>query len=512
MHLMIKYTIFFSVLMLLALPMQAQQVKALRTDSRGDIPRLEWYLPGHTDSMAFQVFRSAIDVERYSKVNTSAHLGRKADTLYFTVLDSTLTTAGIYRYYLEVYTDGDTLISEMLFAHTKDFVHPPEIVRMTAHPVKDRKAILLEWELREARNLQGIAVFRSTSFEDGYELVAQLPGEAREYTDMVPRSNEPYFYFLILRDFFGYQQPGTRIHGFSTYAREPLPPVNTAVTKTGEGMALSWQGIGDDIIGYNIYRKAGSQARFTRIATQYPATSSRPQYLDTLPLPDEGSVVSYYCTAVSDGFLESRPGDTVFINLVNLKPPLPPSDLNIIEAASGFPLLIWQPGPTPVNTAGYHVYRRNIQEPTGDRAPEKRLNTSLLPSDQNHFTDSTLTISGIYEYAIESVNPGDVPAEMRVRAMYTYKRQEYSLLLSLARQAQGIELSWVGLQDPALLRLHFYRQTEDATPVLVRSVANQDGNHTDTQVKKGMSYTYFVIAEYNDGTRIPVNSGSIIRY
>ncbi len=166
---------------------------------------------------------------------------------------------------------------------------------MTAHPVKDHKAIRLEWELREARSLQGIAVFRSTSYEDGYELVAQLPGEAREYTDMVPRSNEPYFYFLILRDFFGYQQPG-RLSWLQSYAREPMSPVNTAVILS----ARAWHG-----------GRASAMTSLAIISTAKPAVRhvlqesrpiighiQRPLYLDTLPLTDEGDVVSYYCTAV----------------------------------------------------------------------------------------------------------------------------------------------------------------------------------------------------------------------
>ncbi|MDT8308057.1 MAG: hypothetical protein RQ866_00905 [Bacteroidales bacterium] len=498
----------FSVLLFL-LPwwLSAQGIRAYRSDSEGEVPRVMWFTHDIIDTLPFEVYRSPIGEDEFLQIATVKRTWIKQDTTIFVVFDTTIVEPNIYRYYITVFNEADTLISELVFAHTMGYIAPPYLVNFTASSAKDRKAIVLNWKLNENRTVQSLSLFRSRSYDDGYELVTVLSGDATHYVDEVPRANEPWFYFLLIKDFFGYQMPGVRIHGFSNFAEVPFPPQDMTVSYHETGIKVKWRGIGDNIIGYNLYRKVDENPGFIRIISQYYAPGEWIEVTDTIVYPPETQSLAYFCTAVSDGFKASNAGDTVFLNLAVNIPVPPPGDLDYFRSDRGYPMLLWRSQEENNYVAGYNVYRIDLNR---EDLPVK-LNRNLLLYTTNHFTDTTLQEEGRYRYEVESVSITGEESALRISVDIQYDPLNIVLLISSTQNKSGITLQWQPITSVEVKNLFLYRQQGDKQPVLLSKVANVKGKYLDNKTTGGTSYIYTVWAELKNGTKILVNEGHLVK-
>jgi hypothetical protein len=504
-----KRVIWFILPLLMFDVAPAQVPGAFRSDSEGSVPRLEWYLPGVYDQIPFEVFRGISGKEEFVKIKPAQLQRIQGDTTILVVFDTTVKEANIYRYYIDVVLDDKTYRSEGVFAHTLGYLAPPVVTGFTASSASGRKGIDLQWRLSDNRTVLGLSLFRSSSYDGDYELIARLPGDATTYTDEVPMANEPWFYFIQIRDFFGYQPPSPRIHGFTHFAEVPFPPQNTWVQYSAQGTTLRWRGVGDNIIGYYLYRKVYERAGFARIYSQIPVAGEWNSITDTVPLPEGCTKVLYYATAVSDGFAESPPGDTVVVDLSLFQPVVSPRELEAIAGGGGDILLIWTTQERELAVAGYNLFRRTLNREAV--LNEVRLNPVLIPVSQNYFTDTTAQQWTHYQYTVESVNHAGNPSAIRTSATFLSDPVDLVLLISATQEKAGITMHWAALSDPNIVKLHIYRQAGDDAPVKLITKPNADGSWTDKKTAPGTSYIYTVNAEYKNGTIITVNDGLLVQ-
>lgn len=495
--------------MLLPGTAMAQVPRAFRSDSEGNTPRVEWYLAGTYDSIPFDVYRGIAGDENFVKIKPVKLQRLQSDTTILVVFDTTAKVKGVFRYYIDIVLNNKIYRSELMFAHTHGYLAPPQVTSFTATSSKEQKAIVLKWQLSDPGTVLGLSLYRSASYDGDYELVARLPGDANTYTDEVPVSNEPWFYFIQIRDFFGYQPPSPRIHGFAHFSEVPYPPQNFAVQYASKGNTIRWRGVGDNIIGYHLYRKVYERAGFARIYSQIPVAGEWNSITDTVPLPEGCTKVLYYATALSDGYAESAPGDTVVVDLSLFQPVSPPRELEAIAEGGGGVLLIWTAQEREPAVAGYNLYRMVLNRDAVLNV--MRLNTNLIPVSLNYFTDTTAKQWTHYQYTVESVNHAGNTSSMRTATTFLSDPADLVLLLSATQEKSGITLHWVALSDPNIIKLHFYRQAGDASPVKLTTQPNESGSWTDKKVNPGTSYIYRVDAEYKNGSVITVNDGLLVQ-
>ncbi|GEM_PF-980240 len=491
--------------------MQGQAIKGLRSDNTGQFPRLEWYSGVAPDTAVCRAYRGSVDKEDFVRILPQYYIKVQADTTFYFIFDTTLTVPGVYRYYIDVPGKRDTVHSEILFGQTPGFTKIPYVESFTAEPVAGKKAIRLQWKLNDTRTVQGLALFRSRKYADGYELVARLNPDAEVYEDPVERSNEPWFYFLQIRDFFGYQPPSVRIHGFSTYASRPLPPQEMSATVDNGRVKLRFRKVGEDIIGFNIYRREGDKSRYLMVARMDVAKSEWYEMKDTVPYAPQARELFYYATALSDGYLESNPGDTVWVNLSGLLDVAPPSGLMVITDDPGYPMLIWDPMEGNPSVAGFNVYRTSGQGRNAEIQKPVKLNKTLIHYSLNYFTDSTAGLEGEYLYEVESVNQLGKPSALRSGARIDIVPEIPVLILAARQDDSGIILSWQGLTDPDIVKLHIYRRKGEGLPELIASKPNSQGSLTDGKTTPGNSYSYWIEAEKTNGKKLMVNQGILVR-
>jgi hypothetical protein len=350
-----------------------------------------------------------------------------------------------------------------------------------------------------------MALFRSRDHENGYELIATLPAEAVTYTDNVERANEPWFYFLMIHDFFGYQLPSVRIHGISTFSEKPYPPQDFTAEHQGSAVQMNWRGVGNNIIGYRVYRRVNEAGRFAPVGEMIYSAGEIVSYSDTsISLPGILNL-AYFSVSVSDGYLESNPTDTVFISLAGNQPVSPPAELDYAIDSAGRVMLLWTSMADNARIKGYHVYRKE----DGQKATQ--LNKELIPYSRNFFTDEGLNAYGTFTYEVASVSSTGQLSLLRTSVRADRPAPVLHLVVSAVQTDAGVVLSWKPLLRKELKKLSIYRKTGDEAAVLVASVNDAAGMLTDNKFKPGNIQIYYVVAQMNDGTTVSVNDGIMVR-
>jgi hypothetical protein len=502
-----KKTIVLVMMMLSPAILTGQQVRALQSLNEGEFPELHWYSLSAPAAADFQVFRKAMKEDEFREIHTIRMTMFRSDTLVYRVIDTTLVEKAMYQYYLRFSMDEDTgMISESLYAHNLGNIPAPAVVSFTTQSANDRKAILLNWKLNYDFTVKSLALFRSREYEDRYELIAHLPPDATTYADLVDMSNEAYFYFIQVRDFFGYQVPGVRVHGICTYAEKPYPPLDFGAEEEVGSVNLHWRNAGNNVIATRIYRKIGKSGIFHPVEGSIYSAEKNGHYKDTAITRFPGDEVSYYAVNISDGFLKSNTSDTVTIIISGDVFVAPPAELICLADSLQHVLLIWTSPETDPNIKGFNVYRIA----NGD-AP-RRLNRALLPSDMNYFSDPTARISGSYEYEIASVSITGNESASRTKVSTFGKAEDQNILVSQTILSTGVALTWLPHSITGMKEIVIYRQTFNEKPVLLKKLSPADTTYIDLKVVPGKTYVYIISARMENGKEKALNQGVLVNY
>ncbi|MBE0653209.1 MAG: hypothetical protein IH594_05400, partial [Bacteroidales bacterium] len=481
-----------------------QVVQALQSLNKGDFPELRWYSLEAPASPDFQIFRKAMKDQEFREIKTIRMTETRGDTLLYRVIDTTLIDKALYQYYLQFALDGDTiLLSESLYAHNLGNIPAPAVVSFTTQSATDLKAIVLNWKLNYDFTVKSLALFRSRDYENGYELIAHLPPDATTYTDLVSISNEAYFYFIQVRDFFGYQVPGVRVHGICTFAEKPYPPLDFSAVEENGKIGLSWRNAGNNVIATRIYRKIGSTGLFHPVEGSIYSSEKHGHFSDTAISHFSAEEVSYYAVNISDGFLKSATSDTLTLVIHGDIAVAPPTELRCLQDSLQNVLLIWTSPETDPNIKGFNVYRgTNGDEP-------QRLNRELLPYDMNYFADPTAKNGVVYQYEIESVSISGQESVSRTKAVYQGEVEEENILVTHTIITNGVELNWLPISLPGIREILIYRQAQNEKPVLLKKLSASEVIYTDFKVLPGKSYIYILTARMENGEERVLNQGVV---
>ncbi|MDF1572014.1 MAG: hypothetical protein P1P82_10390 [Bacteroidales bacterium] len=501
-----KITVLF-LIMINPVILPGQKVQALQSLNEGDFPELHWYSLSAPAAADFQVFRKAMKEAEFREIHTLRMTSIRSDTLVYRVIDTTLVEKAMYQYYLRFSLAEDTLLlSESLYAHNLGNIPAPTVVSFRTESATDRKAILLNWKLNYDFTVKSLALFRSRDYEDGYELIAHLPPDATTYADLVDISNEAYFYFIQVRDFFGYQVPGVRVHGICTYAEKPYPPQDFSATEEDGIVRLNWRNVGNNVIATRIFRKIGNAGVFYPLEGSIYSSEKYGEYADTALSRFSGEALSYYAVNISDGFLKSNTSDTVTISVYGDIHVAPPEELRCVQDSLQHVLLIWTSPETDPNINGFNVYRSVNGEAS------RKLNRVLLPYDMNYFTDTTAKNGTVYQYEVESVSITGNESASRTKTTCLGETEDYTILVTHTILTTGVALTWLPISMAGMREIRIYRQALNEKPVLLKKLSAEQTTFTDLKVLPGKSYTYILTAGMENGEERVLNQGVLVNY
>jgi hypothetical protein len=494
------------ILALFAAPLwsAAQYVIAYRSVSELNKPELTWFSLDKSLKPEFEVFRAPVGSTAFVTVPTLRRNSSGGDTLFFHVIDTTLTVKGLYQYFIKVRKDNDSLaLSEVMYGHNMGALPSPQVISFTAKSATDRKALILDWKLNYGFTVKVLALFRSRHYDRGFELVALIPADTTHYVDIVQVSNEPYFYFFQIRDFFGYQIPSVVVHGICTYAEKPYPPQNLKSETVRDHVELSWKSVGKNITGYRVYKSYSDPGIFMQAGPTIPVADTTVVFADTAVHNAGKLSARYYVVTLSDGNLESNHTDTLTVDLPWNLVISPPDEVDYTIDSTGAVRLFWTAADPLSGVDRYNVYR------SADGITFTKISTDSLGPADNTFADPAPARGRIW-YSVESVSVAGKASPLRTMITVERPLTAFHLVVSAEQNGANIDLTWADTGIPGLDAFYVYRKTGEGNAELMAMVKPGSGSWSDTGVAAGNDYLYTVVAEFTDGKRIIVNDGVLV--
>ncbi len=485
---------------------EAQYVSVKKVDNSANYPMITWFTVGEIDTTAFQIYRTTIKEIKFKPIKTIHSTNpakQSSDTSYFYVTDTTLTKKGIYLYYIKIAQNGREVISETALGHNFGYIPSPQVISFHAIPLTDRKAVKLEWEINSSNTISSLQLYRSKSYDTGYIKIADLAADMHSFTDVIPLANEPWFYFLMIQTYFGNHVSSVRIPAFATFAEKPYKPYNLHGTYQHDSIILGWTKVGQNIIGYKVYRSIGKQP-FRLITEMEDATSNQIVFDDLSDAVKNNVRLRYFVRNVSDGFVESTSSDTLSFYLANHESVLPPSVVDYIFDNKGNPKFLWVT-PKKGLTTGYNIYLIN------QRGIPVKLNDTVLTN--NFFVDTVYRGKGKYTYKIEGVGYNGKTSKYQYPVTIYRYNTAIHIIINLKKYGKGIQISWKHPLNTHIKEVLLYRQSDSLKPVLLKKTpATENIRFTDINVTEGKTYLYKLTVIMADGEEIQANNGVQMRY
>lgn len=493
-------TLYFFFFSLFPLLLFGQGIMHQKSMSDSEYPEITWYTIGDIDSTAFQVFRADMQSKNFVEIHTISYTKEldTGDTIEFAIVDTTLTEKGLYMYYIEVNRNGKKIKSEVVHGHNFGLLPRPTLFSFKATPLTDRKAVRLDWKFNYAETIKTMSLYRSNRYDTGYVKVAELANDIPFYEDPIPLANEPWFYYMVIHDFYGDQLPSIRIPAFATFAEKPFRPQNISKNTRNDSVFINWEIPGDNVVGYRVFRSIDGMP-YAQINEMVQTKKKEGQFVDVSPEIKNALRLKYYVRNVSDGFLESNSSDTLNFYFPDREKVLPPKVVDFLRDDTGELKLLWIP-PDEGRVLGYNVY---LTDPLGKTL---KLNKRVL--EVNYFIDSLYRTAGKYTYSIEGVGYKNKVSERKTAISIGHYPPGIHVILDLKKQKDGLEVSWKKPLNNHITQLKLYKVTGQQTPGLEGSFSpDEDVRYLDHKVSSGNTYLYRLVAVMSDRTEISLNDG-----
>ncbi len=486
--------------------LKAQPVAVSFVDNSANFPSITWMTASQVDTTAFQIFRASIKDKVFKEIHTIHSTNpalKEGDTTFFYVVDTTLTSKGFYFYYINILRGGKNITSESAVGHNFGLIPPPQLNSFKATPLKDRKAVKLEWKLSYTETVSSMTLYRSKGYDTGFIKIADLSPKITTFTDVIPTANEPWFYFMKIKTWFGNTIITPRIHAFATFAEKPFVPHNINGYYRNDSIVIDWTNVGKNIVGYRVYRSIGEKP-FQQLNEMTENIAENARFVDNSEAVKKAIKLRYYVRNVSDGFVESNSSDTLSFYLADHVPVLPPNVLDYVTTPENYTKLLWVP-PKTESLIYYNVFISS-----GNGEPQQ-LNKQ--PLQQNWFVDSVYRKAGKYQYEVESIGYNQKKSKNKATiTVYRYSPKIH-VIIDLKRKNNGIQVSWKRPLNPHIDKIKLYRRFGNNPAVLYKTFSpDADVTYIDKAVTRGTTYLYSLKAGMENGEEVILNNGVEIGY
>lgn len=248
----------------------------------------------------------------------------------------------------------------------------------------------------------------------------------------------------------------------------PAPPSRLTAENDGPVVTLRWHypriepENDDKVIRFYIYR-IGPGTGDSQLVTDeiIIRNNAYDEHSFSFLSPVVNVTEQYFVTAADITGQESRPGELVSHEIIDIDLPSPISDVSATETADNMAEISWTMSTDP-GVTGYHIYR------TSDLStPFVRLTDKPLPANRNVFIDSNVAGGRTYFYHVTAVNKEEYESEkgplVMVRIMdLTPPPPPENLVAEYDTASGNIRLEW-GIEEitPDFKTFIILRRRED---------------------------------------------------
>ncbi len=471
----------------------SQSIHITQVGTDTNAPDITWVGNQSIDTLDFVVKRAGLKNKIYKPIKTLHYVkpSKRGDSLTFHVIDTTLSKKAIYLYYIETYAKGKKIQSEVAMAHNFGLLPPTKFVSFKATPLKDRKAVKLNWTLNYTQTISSLSLYRSKKYDNGYKKIADIDPNQKSYIDVIPLANEPWFYYMEVHNFFGGKSLSVRIPAFATFSEKPFPPQHLRYKVNRDTIVFNWQNVGDNVVGYRVYRSEQNRP-FHQLHNMIQSNQKQIIFKDFGKAVQNNTHLQYFVRNVSDGFVESNPTDTIDIYMPEHEKVYPPNQVDYIIDAQNNVKLLWVPSEKG------KVFAYNVYLTTPDNKQVK-LNDSLLI--QNYYVDKVMRPKGKYVYEVEGVGFKNKLSQGKTRITVNRYKPRTQIILDLKKVKDALQISWKKPLGQPVKKIQLFKQIDNQKPIFVKSFGvDKDAVYTDKNVKHGHNYLYFLKVTLLDNT------------
>ena len=319
----------------------------------------------------------------------------------------------------------------------------------------------------------GYKVYRKVSGTTSYSCIKTISsGSTLSYVDTTAESGTKYNYYV--RSTNGSDQSG---YDSSVIVRLENPAVT--VFNASDGVSIQWNKI-DGAAGYKVFRKE-SGGSYSCIKTI--SSGDTLKYVD--PTAESGTKYNYYVRS-TNGSYQSGYASKVIVRL----------DTPTVSASNSYQGLkvSWS---KISGATGYKIYRK----PSGG---SYTCIKTITDASTLVYYDAEAKSGTKYNYYVRSTN-GSYQSGYASKAILVVSAPE----ISLTSTADGVNISWNKITGATSYQI--YRKTGTGSYSNIKTISSGNNTfYTDTTVKTGNAYTYYVKA-YN-GTKSSGYSSEKITY
>jgi len=453
---------------------------------------LKWYSTGKKPAPKARAFRynepggTAAVAELTGKVVNY----RVNDTSWFVYFDSVmwLPKGKIIQFFL---VPHDTLgiageASEVLLAGNIGF-STASFTSVTTERAENTNAAVIKWKFNNPGTVKSYSVFRSTSRDTGFELIASLPAGETSHTDLNLVPDQLYYYYIEAEPLVtGRNKRSNTVFEVTYDPSKPLAPGLRSARAGKEGVILTVEVPDISTAGIIIFRNDGHSEDLNQISPLIPVADGRIiTYIDSSRYLSSSLTYTYAVKAESRSYIRSDFSDKERVKPVSNELPSAPEGLKAWEE-DGKVRLLWRAGTEDDDIAGYIVSRR-----VGTRSFETIAGyPELYPA--NYYTDSLITTGLTYLYKVEAVNMHGLKSQGGSVVTCSVETQLPIAPSSINAIITGdaIVLEWSETLFEGMENYNVYRYQPGKDPIMLTTTAKDKTTYTDQATTKGTWYYY----------------------
>tara|TARA_Y100000589_G_C27182049_1_gene641189 strand:- start:712 stop:2721 length:2010 start_codon:yes stop_codon:yes gene_type:complete len=316
-------------------------------------------------------------------------------------IDETINPKNNYKYKFVAidYFGQKSYESEEISVPFIDFDPPSAPFGLIPTNHDSKLTVDLKWNAVEEIDLAGFNIYRSQVTEGPYIKVNKelLPKEQRVFVDKVPSPGH-YYYYCSSIDFSGNETKSGKIYIQIRDMEPPSPPVGLTTESNPGSILLKWEPNSEkDLQGYFVQRSLNddnnADNHFINMNTQPIDTSFFEQKLSK----NVRNKFVYRIVAVDTSFNLSKPSINSLAQMPDVIPPHSPV-IKTVNFSDDNLIIEWIPN-VETDLLGYNLYRKLKSDTTYNK-----VNSYLIPSNLNSYTDRSTNQGEKYHYALKALD------------------------------------------------------------------------------------------------------------
>jgi len=419
----------------------------------------------------------------------SYQIEQRGDSVIYKVDDEQIKKEQLYQYTITPvnrFGGGAAAVSDTIYAAVIDeYLLTPKIFNVKADSVKNN--MVLNWSFMRPDFISAVSIYRSTDYENGYQLIGSTSGY--NYVDNTAIPGQKYYYYLIVTDKMGRTtQRGVRAYGLMFKEKKSGIPTNVAVNVRNKQNVISWTDINNDTRGYYVYRTNQFDGELKVITEMiYFDEKANGGFSFTDTATNLSGKIGYSVVSENLSNVRSNFSRTVYTENLTTPAMVPPSLIDFKNAGNNI-YLFWLDKAADKLTTGYNIYRKI------GKADFVKVNKVPVLAYKTSYKDSVLLNDQELSYKITSVNAAATESNFSDEMMVQIAQMVYaptSLKSFRSQNNKSIVLQWQPSQSE-VANYEIYRYVRGAEPVKVMVVKGSVLSYIDTTYDKEKNNYYFI--------------------